>query len=144
MSIEAILVPVHLLVLVITIWNIARADHAALLWIRGKVATLEVTLVKTYHTRVWVGLFLMIISGIFLAWPMKEYLLTRPQFFIKMGFVVALVINSFVIGALQKVATTRTYSSLTTLQKLPLFISGGVSTLSWIGAALGGLFLIPD
>lgn len=61
-----------------------------------------------------------------------------------MAFVVTLICNGLVIGKLQHVATTKTFSSLTFTEKLPLFISGAVSTLAWVGATLGGLFLIPD
>lgn len=139
-----ILVPIHLLVLASTVWNIARADHMAFTWIRGKVITLNKESVETYHKRILIGLIFMIITGIVLAWPMKEYLLTRPQFFVKMGFVVALIVNSFVIGVLQKIAISKAYSSLTPREKIPLFISGAVSTISWLGAAAGGFFLIPD
>lgn len=52
------------------------------------------------------------------------------QFYVKMGFVAALVINGFAIGTLRKKATTQRFSHLTLQEKTILFISGAVSTLS--------------
>ena len=86
----------------------------------------------------------MIITGLFLFYPMREFLLSRPQFYIKMGFVLALCINSVAIGYFSKIPTKKTFASLSNKEKLPLFISGALSTISWIGAALAGLYLIPD
>lgn len=134
-------VPIHLLVLAFVAWNVFNADHLGFDWIRGKVAMLDRATVKKYHDRTWIGLILMILTGFVLFWPTREYLFTRPQFFIKMGFVLALFINSFVIGILSKISTTKTYSSLTFGQKLPLIISGGVSTISWLGATGMAFFL---
>jgi len=133
--------PLHFLALAFVAWNVFHADHLGFNWIRGKVAMLDTTTVKKYHNRTWIGLILMILTGFVLFWPTREYLFTRPQFFIKMGFVVALFINSFVIGLLSKTSTTKTYASLTFSQKLPLIISGGVSTISWLGATVMALFL---
>lgn len=136
-----IFVPIHLLALAFVAWNVFHADHLGFNWIRGKVPMLDTDTVKKYHNRTWFGLILMILTGFILFWPTREYLLTRPQFFIKMGFVLALFINSFVIGILSKTSTTKTYSSLTFSQKLPLIISGGVSTVSWLGATVMAFFL---
>lgn len=86
----------------------------------------------------------MITTGLTLFWPMKEYLLTLPQFYIKMAFVATLICNGFVVGRLQKKASTRTFSSLSPRERTPLFISGAVSTLSWIGAIIAAFFLLPD
>lgn len=141
---EKILLPLHFLVLGFTAWNVAIADHMGFNWIRGKVNTLKSDEVKKYHYRVWIGLSLMILTGFFLFWPLREFLLTRTQFYVKMAFVAALVINSFIIGYLQETAVTKTYSSLTLKEKLPLFISGAVSTTCWILAAVAGFYLLPD
>lgn len=139
-----IILPLHLLALAYAAWNIVHADHMGFTWMRGKVATLDPQVVAKYHRGSWIGLSLMIATGLALFWPMREFLLTRPQFFVKMAFVATLVCNGFVIGKLQKTAETKTFASLSFTERLPLFISGAVSTLCWIGAALGGLFLIPD
>jgi hypothetical protein len=141
---EKILLPLHFIVLGFTAWNVVLADHMGFSWIRGKVKTLDAREVKKYHYRVWTGLVLMIVTGFFLFWPLREFLLTRTQFYVKMAFVAALVINSFVIGFLQETSITKTYASLTFKEKLPLFISGAVSTVCWILTAAAGFYLIPD
>jgi thiamine transporter ThiT len=141
---EIIFLPLHLLTLIFIAWNVFRADHMAFSWTRGTVKTLDPVLVKKYHYRVWAGLITMILTGLFLFYPERDYLLERPQFYAKMGFVLAIVINSIAIGFLQKKAITHAYKDLRFTQKLPLFISGVVSTLSWLGATAGGFFLETD
>ena len=136
-----IIFDLHMASLVFVAWNVFHADHMGFTWITGKVDLLPEKKVRKYHIQTWISLILMTITGLLLFWPAKEYLLTRPQFYVKMGFVVALFINSFIIGALSKVATTKIYSSLTIKEKLPLFISGAVSTIGWFGAVAGGFFL---
>jgi hypothetical protein len=61
-----------------------------------------------------------------------------------MAFVATLVINSFIIGFLQETAITRSYASLSFKEKVPLFVSGAVSTACWILTAAAGFYLIPD
>jgi uncharacterized membrane protein len=141
---ETIILPIHILSLAYIAWNVAMADHMGFTWIEGSVSLLDEKKVKKYHYSTLLGLVLIIITGFMLFWPMREFLLTRTQFYIKMGFVLALIINSFVIGILSKTSTTKTFASLTTKEKIPLFISGAVSTLSWLGAILMAFFLIPD
>ena len=144
MDINDIILPLHLFILALTAWNIVLADHMAFSWIRGKVNMLRKEETMKYHKRMWIGLIGMIITGVMMFWPMREFLLTRPQFYVKMLFVLGLVANGFVIGKLQHVATKQWYKELTLKEKVPLFISGAVSTLCWLGAAVGGFYLIPD
>jgi hypothetical protein len=113
-------------------------------WIRGRVETLDAKKVKKYHRGSWIGLSLMIITGALLFYPLREFLLTRPQFYIKMAFVVTLVCNGFVIGKLQHIAIEKSFSSLSSFQKIPLYISGAVSTVCWLGAIVCALFLLPE
>jgi uncharacterized membrane protein len=139
-----ILEPLHLLILGFIAWNILKADHLGFSWIRGSTKTLDTKEVKKYHYRISIGLGLMVVTGLLLFWPMREYLLTRPQFYVKMTFVVTLIVNSFVIAYLQKIPTVKSFSSLSPQEKLPLFISGGISTAFWILTAVAGLYLIPE
>lgn len=134
----------HLLVLAFVAWTVFQADHMGFDWIRGKANTLDEKKVATLHRNTWLGIGGMIATGFLLFWPMREFLLARPQFIIKMAFVLALIINGMVIGRLQAVALAKSYKELSFKEKLPLIISGGVSTVSWLGAALMALFLIPD
>lgn len=138
-----ILLPLHLISLFYALVSVVRADHLGLLWIRGKVDTLDAKKIDSLHRHSFIGLSLMIVTGFFLFLPMREYLLSQPQFFVKMVFVVTLIVNGFIIGTLKNIASTRKFSSLSTREKLPLFISGFVSTISWLGAILGGFYLIP-
>ena len=140
---ETLYLPLHLLALAYAAWNIFHADHMGFNWVRGKVETLDGTQVKKYHRGTWVGLILAIITGIF-AFLNVRYIIVYPQFYIKMGFVAALIVNSFVIGALSKIPTTKTFISLSTKEKLPLIISGGISMTSWVGAAIMALFIMPE
>ncbi len=140
---SGIILPIHLLVLSFIAWNVVVADHMGFNWIRGKTRVLDALIVKKYHRRVWIGLGLMILTGLFLFWPLREFLLSRQQFYVKMTFIIILIINGFAVGKLQKVAETRTFLSLSLQERIPLFVSGTVSTLAWLGAAFGGLYLIP-
>lgn len=139
-----IILPLHIAVLVFVAWQVLRADHLGLDWVRGNLRTLDAVTVAKYHRNTWIGLGGMITTGFLLFWPMREYLLTQPQFYVKMGLVALLVTNGLAIGKLQKVATSRAYRELSFKEKLPLIISGAVSTLGWVGAATIAFFLIPD
>ena len=138
------ILPLHILSLLFVVWNVINADHIGFTWIRGTESILDPKVVQKYHRGTWIGLGLMIFTGSFLFWPMREFLLTRPQFYIKMGFVLALIINGLAIGNLQKRATTQRFRNLTQQERIPLFISGGISTISWLGAAAMAFFLLPD
>jgi hypothetical protein len=144
MNLHQIFLPVHLAILAFVAWTVIHADHMAFSWIRGRVTHLDEAKVRRLHRHTWYGLIGMIITGILMFIPLREFLLTRPQFYAKMAFVAGLVVNGFVIGHLQKVAFNKTFKELTVREKIPLFISGAVSTLCWIFAAIGGLYLIPD
>ncbi len=70
------------------------------------------------------------------------YLSAQPVFWLKMGFVAVLVVNSFFIGALMRLSTETPFAELTRGQRLRLVISGGLSATSWAGAAIIGLFFL--
>lgn len=144
MNLNDIILPLHLLVLLYAVWNIFHADHLGLKWITGKINVLHKEDIRKYHVRVWIGLIGMIITGFIMFWPMHEYLLTRWQFLLKISFVIALVANGFAIGSIQDVATKKRFKELTLREKIPLFISGAVSSIGWIGAAIMAFFIIPD
>lgn len=138
---QEIILPIHLLILTFIGITIVRADAMAFAWMRGKTPHLDETKVKKLHVHMWIGLALMILTGIIMFFPMREYFLHRVQFFAKMAFVLILVINGLVIGYLQKKTFNRTYKELTLREKLPLMISGGVSAFAWLGAFVGGFFI---
>lgn len=144
MDTSDIVLPLHLAILAYAAWNILHADHLGFRWMTGKVNILEAADIRKYHRRVWIGLVGMIVTGFVMFWPVREYLLGRWQFLLKISFVLALVANGFAIGSIQKVATRKSFKELTLKEKLPLLVSGGVSTLGWTGAAIMAFFIVED
>lgn len=132
---------VHLGTLVCLIPLILFADHQAFEWILGHKQTLNGKLMKTVHNLTGFGLLMMILSGVAMSMSIFPFLLKTPAFLIKMAFVLALIINSFFIGKLMHIAIERPFKSLSTKEKIPLFISGGVSTAGWVGAFVAALFM---
>lgn len=140
-TVENILLPVHVGILLFIFWNIFKADHSAFSWMRGKLAILDANKMMKFHHNIFYGLIGMTITGIGLYIPLREKLSASPAFKFKMAFVIVLFINSFVIYKFMPVASNKKYSELTTKEKLPLILSGAISTLSWIGALIAVTFL---
>lgn len=138
---EKIFLPLHLLTLLYIAWTIYHADHMGYEWIRGNVLTIDKKKAQVYHRHTWIALGFMIITGFLVFFPEREYFLTRWQFFVKMAFVVTLICNGFVINYLMKTATKHAFKDLTLSQKIPLLISGAVSTIAWLGATVMAFFI---
>ena len=138
---QAIFFPLHILTLSFVVITILRADHLGFGWMRGTTKKLDALKIKKLHTYMWAGLLCMIATGLCLFWPLHEYLLSRVQFFVKMGFVFTLIVNALVIGKMQNIATTHEWKELPWKQKLPLLVSGAVSTLAWLGAFAGAFYI---
>ena len=141
MSLPEIVLPLHIFFLAISVVGIFFADSYGLAWFKGKIPILDMVKIKKYHDFVFAGLGALILTGFILFWPMREFLLNNTLFYIKMFFILALVVNGFFIGKLMVVATTRTYESLTNEEKFPLFVSGAVSTIGWISATVIAIVL---
>lgn len=140
---ETIYISLHVLSFLFVIWSVVRADHMGYLWFTGKVKTLEKSAVKKHHHSVMAGFILMIITGALVFSTVKANII-YPQFYIKMSFVLALFVNSFIIGKLSNIAITKSFDSLTSKEKLPIYISAIVSTVSWIGATIMALFILAE
>jgi hypothetical protein len=125
----------HLISLAFVFVVIVCADTQAFSWMSGRKETLDAERLHVYHGLMWLGLALMIGTGLMLFWPAREYLIGNPVFLAKMAFVVVLIGNGFIIGNLMEIAKTRPYKSLTSREKIPIFLSGAVSTIAWISAA---------
>ena len=139
---ESIFFALHIIGIIISVFGILRADKMGFSWFKGKTQVLNKILIERSHKQVWIGLFLTIVSGVVLFWDKRFYLLNdNPAFLIKMAFVVALSVNGAFIGRLMSVAFTKPFVNLTFKEKAPLFISGAVSTVSWIGAIVAAFFL---
>lgn len=134
----------HLISLTFVVVCVFLSDKMAMSWIRGTKQTLPENKLHLFHRLVWLGLGLMIVTGFFMFWERRDYLLHRPAFLVKMFFVGLLFINSFFVGKLLPIAIIRPYASLTMKEKIPLFLSGVISTVSWVSAAILAFFIYPD
>ena len=106
---------IHLIILLATVVVILFADHEGLSYVRQKKMVLSKKIVTVTHRLVWVGLVGMIASGALLVATEEAEVLQETAFYIKMGFVLTLVINGFFIGTLSRVATETPYALLSTL-----------------------------
>jgi hypothetical protein len=138
---EDIIFPLHIGSLVFAVTGILLADHSAFNWISGRNPTLDRAKLLKYHYWVLSGLSLMIITGLTLFWPERDYLLQNPAFYVKMFFVVSIILNSFFIGKLMNTAVVKTYAELGFRERLPLMVSGAVSAVGWLGAFVSAFFL---
>ncbi len=125
---------VHLGTLAITVVGILIADHYGLSWVRGKREALDLKQLTRLHRFVGTGLVLMILSGGYLFWQQRDYLLHEPLFLAKMAFVALLVGNSFVVGRLSTIATEQPFRDLEVRSRLLFILSGAASASGWIGA----------
>lgn len=143
MQTEIIFGPLHTIILLFILWNIFKADKFALSWMRGKIEILDALKIKKLHDYILYGLLGMTVTGFGLFWPLREKLLASNAFGIKLALVVLLFLNSFFIERFMKIASEKKYSELLAKEKLPLIISGAVSTLAWISVLIAVAFL-PD
>jgi len=135
------LLPVHLTTLAVTAVAIVVSDCYGLLWLIGKKKLLPTLQLNFLHRVVWIGLGLMIVSGAIMAWSSIEYLLLSKAFLIKMVFVGALIVNSFVIHRHLNVSFTTTFKDVPKKEKITILLSAAVSTLSWVGAFTAAQYL---
>ena len=133
---------IHIITLLITAFFIVKSDHYGYQWFRGQIAVLDARKITHLHTAVTVGLTGMFVTGFILFLPARDYYVMQSGFFIKMSFILALVVNSFFIHHLMHIALTKPFSQTTTRERVFLFVSGGVSTVSWFGATFTAFFLL--
>jgi nitrate reductase gamma subunit len=141
MPVEQIALQVHIATIIALVCVILYTDHLGLMWMLGKKEVLNAKRVTLLHTLVWAGLLLMLASGFTMFLSYKDFLLFEPVFYVKALFVVTLVVNAFFIGTFMRAATERSFATLTRNEKVPLVISGAISTIGWIGAITCGLIL---
>lgn len=137
-----IIVSIHIAILLITAFFIIKSDHYGFKWLRGTVTTLDALIITRWHDYITLGLIGILISGFLLFYPRREFIFSGDDLFLfKMVFVFALVINSFFIHTLLKIATSKKFVDTNTCERMSMFISGTVSTMSWVGAVVCALFL---
>ena len=135
------LLPIHIGAFIVTITAVVIADLHALLWVLGKISMLQRKRLTILHDVVGVGLVVSITSGFILFLPLREYLVTVEAFWVKLAFVLVLIINSFVIARHLHIPTSRTFVSLTKRERRPLLISGAASAVSWAAVFASALLL---
>lgn len=135
-------VDIHLATLALLALVIVYSDLSALLYVLGYKRTLNKVSLLWEHRLVWAGLGVMLLSGGSMFLPGWEYYLSEPVFLVKMGFVAALVINGFFIGALVARMGEVPFAELEQSIRIRAFISGAISTASWAGAASIGWFFL--
>lgn len=133
---------IHGFLVAVTALFILYSDHKAFGYFRGTHQTLSMRFITWSHRIVWVGLILIILTGVTLVLPAWEYYLSESIFYVKMGFVLTLIMNAFAIGNLSKKAHTTPYAQLTKSEQTTLLVSGGLSVIGWISAIAIGLFLL--
>jgi len=131
----------HITFVCLSVIVILLADKEGFAWITGKKETLDGKRLRLYHNLTWTGLLLIITTGFFLFLPLASFLLTQPLFIVKMLFVAILVVNAFLIGRLMHTATLRPFRMLSRPEKIELFMSGVIYTVSWTGAILVAFYL---
>lgn len=122
--------------------GVLAADSQGVRWLLGWKDTLSASAMHFWHRWVWVGISVSVLSGLYMFWPVREYLLSQPTFLLKVSFVLVLCLNALFIGKHMLVATTERFSALPAAAKRTLLISGGVSSVSWVTIATLG-FLLP-
>lgn len=132
---------VHLAALGIAGCGILVADKLGFAWFRGKKQTLPKRTLHLLHEVMGGSLALLIASGLMLFWPMRDYLVVQPLFYLKMAFIAVLILNSFVIDRLMHLATHMPYRALPRRAKRVLMFSGALSFACWGGAGLAALLL---
>lgn len=132
---------IHILGMGFVFAVIIFADKEAFAWMRGKKEILDAQHLRLIHQLTWLGLSILVISGIFLFYPRREYLAAEPLFIIKMLFVGILLTNGVLVGRLMHIATQKPFAMLTHAEKVQLFASGAASFISWVGAFVLGIIL---
>ena len=135
------LLQIHLTAIFFTLAVVVTADGHGLLWILGLLKSLPHKRMEILHILAWIGLVTIMLAGATMFSTYSEYLLTLPAFQLKMLFVAFLVLNAFFIGKHLKIATVRPFAELSFQERLPLLISGAVSTTGWIGAYICAQFI---
>lgn len=132
---------IHLFIACLTGLMVFYADEQALVWFLGKREFFHPGTMRFLHYAVSVGLALLIITGGLLYYKAPPAYLSLGSFDIKMIMVFALIINTYAINRFSNVALTRTFSSLSRAERMPLYISGAISFIGWATTFICGLLI---
>lgn len=132
---------IHLAALATAACGLLYADKVGFSWMRGRIEVVPRRTLAVLHDVVSLALIALLLSGLYLFWPMRDYLLYQGLFYIKMTFVVLLVINSIAIDNLMHTAAYTPFRAVPARQRAGLLVSGGLSFLCWAGAGFTALLL---
>lgn len=131
----------HLLIAGVTGLTVLYADEQAAVWFLGKRDYFHPGTMRFLHHAVSGGLALLIITGGILYYQAPPAYLSLGSFDIKMVLVFALILNTYAINRFSNVALTRPFSSLSRAERIPLYISGGISAFGWATTFILGLLI---
>jgi flagellar motor component MotA len=120
---------------------VVYSDHQGFLWFIGKNRLADKRKTELGHKLALWGFLLICVSGFLLFFPMKDFLLKDTVFIVKMVFVVAVGINGLFIGKLSQIAINKSFVEISKKEKTVLFLSGAISTISWISAGVLAFFI---
>jgi len=126
----------HLVAFFVNITLVIVSDSLALLWVLGKQSVLGTWYMHWLHRLIWIGLAVSIVTGAALFTTASAYLLETPAFWVKVGLVGALVINSFFISCHLQTALTMPFRQVPLRDKQKMFLSGAISTGAWVGVVI--------
>lgn len=132
----------HLIALIITAPVILYADHMGFLYFTGRSQTLDPKKVVVTHRFVFLGLLLLIVTGVLLTLRSWAVWFENPFFYAKLAFVMILLVNGFFIERLMHKATTTPYAMLLGSERRLLVVSGALSAIGWIVSIIIGFFLL--
>jgi uncharacterized membrane protein len=131
----------HVGSILLTLICVLYADEQGLEYLRGKQKTLSPVRVRMLHRIVATGLVLTIVTGALMVYQDPSYYFAQATYWVKMCFVLVLVVNAFVIGYLSRFAVVTPFLELTRRQQVALLASGSVSVVSWLATIALGLSL---
>lgn len=132
---------IHLVIASLTGLTVLYADEQALLWATGRRERFNADTARFLHRVITGGLVLLLITGGLMYIQSPRAYLSLATFDIKMAAVLALILNTYAISRFSEVGVARSFASLSTRERLPLYISGAVSFLGWATAFLCGLLI---
>jgi hypothetical protein len=117
---------------VITAPAILYADYMGLRYFTGKASTLPLRPLQLVHRAVFIGITLLVVTGIIITVPRWFMLFDNILFYAKLAFVLTLIVNGLFIHKLMHKATSSPFASLELSEKRLLMFSGALSGISWI------------
>lgn len=132
----------HFFSLIITIPAILYSDYSGFKYFTGKEPLMNHKKMKILHALVFAGLFLLITTGTLVMIPIWAIMLENPFFYIKIAFVLTLLVNGLFIGKLIEKATTTPYINLPKEDKVFLMTSGAISAISWVSVIIISFFFL--